>query len=190
MLIASFILSLWTGLFSPAVATPGSGASGVNNAPANTATKVTWSESRRLTWEDFKGTPESGNPHHALTAANLAVDAKCSSNSFAYEVKCVFLPEESWSKNKKSESLLKHEQLHFDLTEVHARQLRKKLKALGSSCNNLKGNLTLTVNAAFKEWKAEQDLFDKSCSHGLNKTEEAAWAGYIEKRLLELKEYK
>lgn len=195
MLIASFLLSLWAGLLSHAITATGINAPAVSKEPAKTietkvAEKLTWSETRRLTWDDFKGAPESENPHHALTAANLAVDAKCSSNAFSYDVKCVFLPEESWSKNKKSESLLKHEQLHFDLTEVHARQLRKKLKTLGSSCSNLKGNLTVTVNEAFKAWKAEQELFDKSCSHGLNKPEEAAWADNIKLRLDQLQAFK
>ena len=80
--------------------------------------------------------------------------------------------------------------MHFDLTEVHARQLRKKLKALGTSCSNMKENLNITVNTAFKEWKAEQDLFDKSCSHGLNKEEEAAWAENINQRLNQLQAYR
>lgn len=195
MLIASFFLSLWTSLFTLSITTAGSTSPVPSNTPAKSAEtkvveKLTWSETRRLTWDDFKGAPESGNPHHALTAANLAVDAKCSSNSFVYDVKCVFLPEESWSKNKRSEALLRHEQLHFDLTEVHARQLRKHLKELGSSCGNLKGNLTATVNQAFKEWKAEQNLFDKSCNHGLNKTEEAAWAENIRERLDQLQAYR
>ncbi|MEJ8801888.1 DUF922 domain-containing protein [Pontibacter sp. H249] len=194
MFIASFFLSLWAGLIAPAVATPTAAASGNNtsakSAEVKNSEKINWSATRRLTWEDFKGAPETTNPHHALTAANLAVDAKCNSNNFTYEVKCVFLPEESWSKNKKSPSLLYHEQLHFDLTEVHARLLRKKLKELGTSCGNLKGNLNNTVSAAFKTWKDEQDLFDKSCSHGLNKEEEAAWAQHIEQRLNELQSYK
>ncbi|WP_299821685.1 DUF922 domain-containing protein [uncultured Pontibacter sp.] len=195
MFIATLILSLWAGILSPALTTTGIAVPPPKNTPGKTAEtksteKLTWSDSRRLTWDDFKGAPESENPHHALTAANLAVDAKCSSNSFTYDVKCVFLPEQSWSKNKKSASLLGHEQLHFDLTEVHARQLRKKLKELGSSCSNLKGNLSTTVNDAFKAWKAEQDLFDKSCSHGLNKAEEAAWAENINHRLAKLEAYK
>jgi len=151
--------------------------------------KITWSTSRRLTWEDFKGIPETENPHHALTAANLSVDGKCRNNAFTYEVRCVFLPQQSWSKNKISEKLLRHEQLHFDLTEVHARQLRKTLAGMGTTCNAFKAELTPTISAAFKAWKAEQRLFDASCSHGLNKAEEQVWAENIALRLQELAAY-
>jgi hypothetical protein len=154
------------------------------------ADKLTWSETRRLTWDDFKGNPEVANTHHALTAANLAVDAGCANSKITYDVKCVFLPEESWSKNKNSAALLKHEQLHFDLTEVHARLLRKNLKTLGNDCSNLKINLSAKVSAAFTEWKAEQNMFDESSNHGLNKEQEIIWEKNINQRLIELQNYK
>jgi predicted secreted Zn-dependent protease len=133
--------------------------------------------------------PDESNPHHALTAANLAVDARCNKNAIAYEVKCVFLPTESWSKNKQSEKLLVHEQLHFDLTEVHARMLRKKLKSLGGSCNNFQPRLSEAVSIAFKNWKAEQDLFDAAVKHGLDEEEQQAWAVNIAQRLQALNAY-
>ncbi len=151
---------------------------------------VAWSASRKLSWEDFRGIPESDNPHHALTAANLAVEARCKDNKFYYEVKCVFLPTESWSKNKQSAKLLAHEQLHFDLTEVHARQLRKNLKELGLSCGNLKTDLNTTVGAAFKAWKAEQEEFDKISRHGLDVQTQLAWEEDISRRLQALDAWK
>ncbi len=146
-----------------------------------------WSTGRRLNWEDFKGQPDDSNPHHALTAANLAVSASCKNNQYTYTVKCVFLPQQSWSKKKNSEKLLAHEQLHFDLTEVHARQLRHDLQQI--SCANLKTKLSLVVNEAFKRWKAEQDLFDEASRHGLDKEEQRVWAARIETRLKKLEAY-
>lgn len=149
---------------------------------------VSWSVNRRLSWEDFKGLPDENNPHHALTAANLAVNANCKNQGFTYEVKCVFLPTESWSKNKKSQKLLEHEQLHFDLTEVHARLLRKELQHL--NCANLKEKLNGTVSSAFTKWKAEQDAFDAASKHGLNAEEERLWASNVARRLQALEAYK
>ncbi|MFD3003307.1 DUF922 domain-containing protein [Pontibacter toksunensis] len=150
--------------------------------------QVSWSVNRRLSWEDFRGRPDDDNPHHALTAANLAVNANCKDQGFTYQVNCVFLPTESWSKNKKSEKLLEHEQLHFDLTEVHARLLRRELQQL--NCSTLKDKLSGTVNNAFKRWKAEQDTFDTASKHGLNAESERAWAANISQRLKALEAYK
>ncbi|WP_242928981.1 DUF922 domain-containing protein [Pontibacter vulgaris] len=195
MVIFTLLFTLLTGIFAPAPTTvllPAKAAKDNNSHKVGHKNNGTlaWSPSRRLSWEDFKGNPDDGNPHHALTAANLAVDAKCKNDRFEYNVTCVFLPTESWSKNKKSDKLLFHEQLHFDLTEVHARLLRKKLQKIGSSCSNVKTTMTPAVNQVFKEWKAEQDLFDKKSNHGLNSDVQQEWAANIEKRLQELEAYK
>lgn len=195
MFTFTLFLSLWARIMllfvSPsAPATVKSAESKAISTPTETAIdkRVTWSESRRLTWEDFQGQPDDSNPHHALTAANLAVNAVCKDNRYTYQVNCVFLPQQSWTKNKVSASLLAHEQLHFDLTEVHARQLRHDLQQL--DCASLKANLSTVVSEAFKKWKAEQDHFDKVSRHGLNKEEQQFWASSISERLLKLEAYK
>ncbi|OKL41642.1 DUF922 domain-containing protein [Pontibacter flavimaris] len=194
MFTFTLFLSFWARillpLFSPGVsaAVPPAASIAATLPVENTKNEyVVWSADRRLNWEDFKGQPDDATPHHALTAANLAVNASCKNNQYTYTVKCVFLPHESWSKRKSSEKLLAHEQLHFDLTEVHARQLRHDLQQI--SCANLKTKLSLVVNDAFKRWKAEQDLFDEVSRHGLDKEEQQVWAARIETRLKKLEAY-
>ncbi|WP_299757274.1 DUF922 domain-containing protein [uncultured Pontibacter sp.] len=194
MFTFTLFLSFWARILLPhlypdASAAATSAASIAIKTPADNAIseQVTWSTDRRLTWDDFKGLPDDANPHHALTAANLAVNASCKNSQYSYVVKCVFLPQQSWSKKKNSEKLLAHEQLHFDLTEVHARQLRHDLQQI--SCSNLKTKLSLVVNEAFKRWRAEQDIFDKASKHGMEKEEQEAWAANIAVRLKRLEAY-
>ncbi|WP_276495786.1 DUF922 domain-containing protein [Pontibacter litorisediminis] len=165
-------------------------ASNASPASLESATNehLVWSPERKLSWDDFQGEPDESAPHHALTAANLAVNATCKKNEYTYTVKCVFLPQQSWSKRKNSEKLLAHEQLHFDLTEVHARQLRHDLQQL--NCVSLKTKLSLVVNNAFKRWKAEQDAFDKASRHGLDKEEQQVWEAAITARLKKLEAYR
>ena len=187
----TLFLSLWARILLPLIFSDAAADEKINYAPAVekiVVDQLSWSVDRRLSWEDFRGNPDDSNPHHALTAANLAVNANCKNQGFTYEVKCVFLPSESWSKNKKSEKLLEHEQLHFDLTEVHARLLRRKLQAL--SCDNLKEKLNSTVSSAFTKWKAEQNAYDRASKHGLNVEQERLWAANIARRLKELESYK
>ncbi|WP_239022785.1 DUF922 domain-containing protein [Pontibacter mangrovi] len=173
----------------------GNGSVHATSTPSSSATtesaileQVTWSEKRPLAWADFKGQPDDANPHHALTAANLAVDASCKNNQFSYDVKCVFLPHASWTKNNASDILLAHEQLHFDLTEVHARMLRKDLKQL--DCSGVKADLKPLVSRAFQDWKAEQRKFDEDCQHGLDKEKQQEWSAAISKRLIQLQAYR
>ncbi|NDK56393.1 DUF922 domain-containing protein [Pontibacter fetidus] len=184
MIFYNFLLSLVLGYLWPTAALP------VSEDKNTVSGQITWSPERRLTWDDFKAEPDSLNPHHAITAANLAVDATCASNKFSYRVKCVFLATESWSKNKMSEKLLQHEQLHFDLTEVHARLLRKKLVTLGTSCPEANSKLSETVKNAFADWKAEQDKFDEASQHGLDARVSAEWAKTIAHRLQQLEKFR
>ncbi|MCX2741848.1 DUF922 domain-containing protein [Pontibacter anaerobius] len=194
MFTFTLFLSVWARILLPLLY-PEASAAAISvartdlNSPTENSTSETviWSTDRRLSWDDFKGLPDDTNPHHALTAANLAVNAGCKNNQYTYKVKCVFLPQQSWSKKKSSDKLLAHEQLHFDLTEVHARQLRHDLQTI--SCSNLKAKLGLMVNEAFKRWKAEQDLFDQASKHGLDKDEQQAWAASIAARLKKLEAY-
>ena len=187
----TLFLSLWARILLPLLFPAAAAPEKSTLAPAVEKVyveQVTWSPERRLSWEDFKALPDDENPHHALTAANLAVNARCMANGFSYQVNCVFLPTQSWTKNTKSEKLLKHEQLHFDLTEVHARQLRRKLALL--NCADVKDKLSGTVSSAFAQWKAEQDNFDAECKHGLNVEQEQVWAADIAQRLKQLEAYK
>ena len=193
MIFFTLILSLVLGHVAPNPALESNGVStDVPSSKKSTEAveQLAWSPDRRLSWGDFKADPDSSNTHHAMTAANLAVDAKCSDDTFKFKVRCVFLPTQSWSKNKISAKLLKHEQMHFDLTEVHARLLRKELETLGNSCSVAQSQLNETVSAAFASWKAEQRQFDKLSNHGLNAAVSQEWAATIDLKLKQLEAYK
>ncbi len=186
LFVSLWIQLLFTLFFMPELATK-------ENVPADFAEtplteRLNWSPKRPLTWEDFKAVPDAKNPHHALTAANLAVNTKWTEDNLRFQVYCVFLPTESWSKNKVSAKLLHHEQLHFDLTEVFARRLRKELAQLHGSSQKEKARIA--VSSVFDDWKAAQHAFDNACEHGLNAAQEHLWALYISQRLQALEAYK
>lgn len=156
---------------------------------ANKRKELAWSESRRLTWGDFAGAPDTHDPLHAITSTNIDMKAKCVGGKFKFEVKSVFLVEESWSKNKSSAPLLLHEQLHFDLTEVYARKIRKELNELKDACGADNGSINIIVNRIFDEWKQEQDRYDAEVNHGLHKEAQQKWANLISLRLSETVAY-
>lgn len=115
---------------------------------------------------------------------------KCEGDQLKFKVEAVFNPKESWSRNKKSAELLAHEQLHFDLTELHARILRKTLAQLPNACNRGAADLNKYANQAFNNWHKEQDLYDAQVRHGLDKEKQNEWMASVEARLLELEAYK
>ncbi|MBA9077471.1 DUF922 domain-containing protein [Rufibacter quisquiliarum] len=183
----SFI-SLWlsTLLFSPS---PAAKPEPKPAAVEASVSMIPWSGQKRLTWDDFAGSPASENQHHALTSTNMEMKVKCEKNQLKFRVEAVFNPRESWTKNRKSAALLAHEQLHFDLTELHARMLRKRLAELPNACSRGAADLNRYANEAFTNWHKEQDLYDSQCHHGLDKARQQEWVENVAARLLELEQY-
>lgn len=150
---------------------------------------IPWQSSRKLTWNDFQSAVDANDPLHAMTSTNISVQANCQGNVVQFEVKCQFALHESWSKNKGSEILLQHEQLHFDLTEIYARQLRQKLSQLKNLCTSDRSKFNVTVNKVFADWKKEQNRYDTESDHGLNDEKQLYWSEQIAARLQELAAY-
>lgn len=141
---------------------------------------------RRLTWDDFKSPADEDESLHAMTSTNIAIKAQCNGNQMRYDVKCVFVTKASWTKNRASKKLLDHEQMHFDLTEIHARLLRQKLNQTAGICGANKVKLDAVVEKYFNDWKKEQDLYDQETNHGLIEEKQQDWAKSISNRLNQL----
>jgi predicted secreted Zn-dependent protease len=91
--------------------------------------KLVWSDHGQLTWEDFKGQPKQNSFGDALTAVNISAKPYVKNRKLNYAVKAYFLKDKSWCKVR-SGNLLEHEQLHFDIAELYARKVRKKVAEL------------------------------------------------------------
>lgn len=158
------------------------------NTPA--PVDIPWKAEKRLSWQDFVAAPAPDNNHHALTSTNLEMKVKCENNKLKFKVEAIFNPNESWTRNPHSAALLAHEQLHFDITEIHARMLRKRLMEANNACSSGANALNKYANEAFDNWHKEEDLYDRESRHGLDKENQAAWEAKVSQRLKELEAYK
>ncbi|UJH92241.1 DUF922 domain-containing Zn-dependent protease [Antarcticibacterium sp. 1MA-6-2] len=93
--------------------------------------------------------------------------------------------------SSKSDYLLSHEQLHFDITELHARKLRKHLSHL--SIDQLSKKPKEVLNSFYtkveKERAAMQLQYDRETKHSLNKEAEAKWQLFVKEELQKLEDY-
>jgi Bacterial protein of unknown function (DUF922) len=158
-------------------------AAAVLPAPPDEEGGIVWQPERRLSWDDFQSEADMNEPLHAMTSTNIEVQAKCYGNLMQFEVKCVFKTKDSWSKNKQSERLLAHEQMHFDLTEVHARLLRQKLAQTPGLCGSDRSRFGKIVEGYFADWKKEQDQYDRESNHGLDQEQQLIWENKIARQL-------
>ena len=93
--------------------------------------EIVWNNAQPLQWTDYKGSPSSS--YHAYTHSNIGFSYASKIYRDRTELKFVvenkFNPSRSWVRqSKRTASLLKHERLHFDISELHARKLRKRFK--------------------------------------------------------------
>ena len=158
--------------------------------------KIYWNEETRLTWEDFQGLPLEKTLFHANTNTGLSYSWGLKGTSqrmeLDYKVETFFYPEQSWVQPaSKNEYLLKHEQLHFDISELHARKLRKLLAGVdGSKLNkDSREYLNKFYEQIDKERSAMQNAFDKESNHSLNQEAELKWQLFVEEELNRFKDY-
>tara|TARA_R110002020_G_scaffold249927_4_gene463957 strand:- start:383 stop:913 length:531 start_codon:yes stop_codon:yes gene_type:complete len=101
--------------------------------PTKNYERYEWKEDRKITWEDFKGKPDKLSSYAATINTGISKSYMLDENGFFIksesEVKAYFYPTLSWYKPKMAfPSVLAHERTHFDITELHARILRKRIE--------------------------------------------------------------
>jgi hypothetical protein len=157
--------------------------------------EIEWSASRKLTWEDFKGNPKS------ISNSNVAAQTYC---GFGFQTNYVtvltkakifvtttFTCNLSWVRpdQKNRADLLEHEQGHFDLCEVYARQLRKKLQEEKLTVFNLNTDANIIFKNVYALYLDRQELYEKETKYGLDKQKQNEWRMTINNELNGLSSY-
>lgn len=95
--------------------------------------RIVWSPDRPLGRSDFRGSPPPGSELSALSSWTIEVAGlRCGPDGTLHgRARAVFLPDRSWVRARPSDALLEHEQGHFDLAEVFARELDERLRQEG-----------------------------------------------------------
>lgn len=137
---------------------------------------IYWSPEHRLTWSDFEGTPAYDRDNvSAMTSSGIVQYSGCQEGKIIYKVQAYFEKNESWVK---SEALtahhLNHEQIHFDITELYARRLRKALSDRDFKCGEEVAFETYVGNF-LRNWEVEQKAYDLITQHSLDSEKQQEW---------------
>lgn len=93
---------------------------------------ILWKEDTKLTWDDFQQKPPREGTHaHTLAMAGCQVIYSYNHVKGKvpdFKVQAYFVKDNSWTRTDR-EDILRHEQLHFDITELYARKIRKGIEA-------------------------------------------------------------
>jgi hypothetical protein len=160
---------------------------------------ICWSENRPLTWDDFKGKKSDlkklrkGRKHKktlALCSTTIEYDLEKSMKNGKDDVRAVFNKKKSLKAPKEflDDFILKHEQYHFNITELYVRKFRKGIEPLRDT---LKFNAFNDILKDYMvQWKVYQSEYDSVTEHGSDRLVQIDFEEKIDIALKELEDYK
>jgi len=150
---------------------------------------IIWKESRKLTWDDYKAAPLESTMAAARTNYNFLHRWHMEQGVLVGKVICIFSPCKSWSKNKGSLTLLRHEQGHFDIAEYFRRVYNKRILEETYTPESLR----LVMLKAYVDIQLEclrmEDQYDNETEHSLNREKQEEWIKKIQEMLDSMKKY-
>jgi len=157
-------------------------------------TEVKWNENQLLTWSDFSGKIDSSSEYDAWTWSGFNYsytwDVADGGPIVECEAYAFFDPSQSWvKKNKQSEELLRHEQVHFNISELHARYFKEKVDVYQFTME-VETEMEVIYNTTFEDLLAMQIQYDEETDHCKKKEEQVRWINFVNDELKRLVEYK
>lgn len=149
---------------------------------------IKWSATNRLTWNDYKGTPQENSDAAASTATYLSMEYSVKDNKLKFTVSGAFNKNKSWVLVK-NDHILSHEQGHFDIAEVFARKLYKSLSEYKFNKRTYQKDMAKIYNTINKEKEAAQNKYDDETDYSRNKKAQAEWLIKIKNMLKEMETF-
>jgi hypothetical protein len=172
---------------------------------------IEWSNERRLSKSDFKGRVPLNTAVTSMSWLSVDVSWECEAGELFGTARATFDPARSWwrlaqgniwqsdgtrsvsrareearrSVVERDVQLLDHEQLHFDMTELAARRVRKRFADSKDVCGDpdQREDLRHAIAEIDRELDEEQSRYDRETSHGINTGAQDQWKRRIRKQL-------
>jgi len=155
--------------------------------------KINWSVDRKLSWDDFKGVPDTLNYPNTLALTNSGFGYESGVNMFKAGkvfIQSVFDTNKSWVVLEgRNDYVLRHEQIHFDITEIYSRKLRKELADANINSKNA-ANSKPIFERIFREMELRQKRYDQETKRGKKKETQEHWEAIFELELAKYEFYK
>jgi hypothetical protein len=149
---------------------------------------IEWKASRKLTWDDFQGTPNPSTKNAALTNSSITVEFGYNNKGLTHSIKCRFNKSLSWGRIK-NDYILNHEQGHFDIAEAHARILHKRLSAYKFNAKTVNKDINDIYDGVMKQHVSTQERYDLETNHSLIREQQDEWDEKIASVLKEHEEF-
>lgn len=153
-------------------------------------TLIYWTSGTPLQWSDFSGVVDSTSEFDAWTYSGITYEYtwQTADEQIILESSCesFFDPAQSWVKREKiSDELLAHEQLHFDLSELYSRYLQATLSTF-TFTDRVDAEVDSIYEAHLNALLAAQIQYDQETDHFNNIRQQAMWTQKVKSELKRL----
>ena len=149
---------------------------------AQDAAKKKWDIASSLQWSDFEGQIDQSSKFQANTHSGISYNWRSYVDS---TIKITFTTEsfmdksQSWTiPDKQTPQLLKHEQVHFDISEFFSRKLLQEFNSYKYTIA-YKTEIDEIYQKIMQARKAMEDEYDNQTNHSINKIKQVIWENYI-----------
>jgi hypothetical protein len=152
-----------------------------------------WDAGIPLTWDDFSGPRPENAQHDAETATGItALTWTCVEGRLVVAgARAFFSRTRSFATSDKTDAdLLKHEQGHFDLTELSARQLRERLRGIACADREpeeIQEAVDLAASDTAQGFIEVSEWYDRETNHGRDKARQESWNQMLREQLAQTK---
>ena len=154
---------------------------------------IKWDANRNLKWNDFQGPVDVRSKYHAQTQSGVNYSYRWQSSrhntTFTFEVFAYCDKTMSWVKQaKETNALLAHEQLHFDISELHARILKEAITNT-SFTKSYESQIKALFDENKKARERMQEAYDRETDHMNDREQQKKWNKYVAEEILRLQQY-
>lgn len=161
--------------------------------------EILWKNKKQLSLKDFNGgksylKKSDKYPLGLLGLTQTRTDYSYKIDSISklpkYKVQTYFKKKESALRSKKDTTVLHHEQLHFNIHELHCRVVRKSFDSLNNLKIKKRSTYVFIKNRLNKKYSRLQNEFDEDNNANFNTDSiNLIWENKVTKKLNELKIY-
>jgi hypothetical protein len=150
---------------------------------AQDVNKRSWDPANPLQWADFQGPVDPTSKFGAVTHSGMSYtwhrQVVNGQSQFTFTAQSFMDKSKSWVREgKRTDGLLSHERLHFDISEFFARKLLVAFQDYQYT-NDYRNEIDKVHQQMADARKAMEEKYDAQANHGLNKLKQAEWDLYV-----------
>ncbi|MET0466543.1 MAG: DUF922 domain-containing protein [Chitinophagaceae bacterium] len=150
---------------------------------------IHWRPDYKLKWDDFQGTPDSTSKYQAISTPTLSYTLAYDEKGLTCSIYCFFKKKKSWV-IKKNSFLLIHEQGHFNIAEIFAREFRKRITQYRFNYSSVENDVEKIFQQIVQEKRYYDLLYDNETNLSRNNSAQLDWSKKIEIQLKQLDAFK